>query len=39
MFCFLFTSSSSGVKHVDKKDGAGKGNWGTAEDELAGETQ
>ena len=28
-----------GVKAVDKKDGAGKGNWGTATDELAVELE
>jgi len=28
-------SEKTGVKHIDKKDGAGKGNWGTPEDELA----
>jgi len=28
-------SEKTGVKAVDKKDGAGKGNWGTATDELA----
>jgi len=30
-------SEKTGVKAVDKKEGAGKGNWGTATDELAAE--
>jgi hypothetical protein len=28
---------NSGIKAVDKKEGAGKGNWGTATDELVAE--
>jgi len=28
---------SSGVKAVDKRDGSGRGNWGTVQDDLAGE--
>jgi hypothetical protein len=32
---FIMFIYVSGVKHIDKKDGAGKGNWGTPEDELA----
>jgi len=30
-------SEKTGVKAVDKKDGAGKANWGTPQDELAAE--
>jgi hypothetical protein len=29
----------SGVKPADKKAGFGKGNWGTEQDELTGETE
>jgi hypothetical protein len=25
----------SGIKPLDKKDGAGKSNWGTVDDEIA----
>jgi len=30
-------SEKTGIKAVDKKDGAGRGNWGTAADELVAE--
>ena len=29
--------TKSGIKPIDKKDGAGKGNWGTPEDEIVAE--
>lgn len=32
-------SDKTGVKPMTKKDGAGKGNWGTETDELTGETE
>uniref|UniRef100_A0A915D048 Hyaluronan/mRNA-binding protein domain-containing protein n=1 Tax=Ditylenchus dipsaci TaxID=166011 RepID=A0A915D048_9BILA len=32
-------SDKTGVRSVPKKDGFGKGNWGTEKDELAGETE
>uniref|UniRef100_A0A1I8A6V4 HABP4_PAI-RBP1 domain-containing protein n=1 Tax=Steinernema glaseri TaxID=37863 RepID=A0A1I8A6V4_9BILA len=32
-------SEQTGVKSVDKKDGHGKGNWGTEQDELAAEDE
>lgn len=35
----LSGSDKAGVKPIDKKDGYGKGNWGTEQDELAGETE
>ena len=36
-FYFFCYKNESGIKAVDKKEGAGKGNWGTAVDELAAE--
>lgn len=35
----LSGSDKAGVKPVDKKEGYGKGNWGTEQDELAAETE
>lgn len=35
----LSGSDKAGVKPIEKKDGYGKGNWGTEQDELAGETE
>jgi len=32
-------SDKTGVKPMTKRDGAGKGNWGTEADELTGETE
>jgi len=34
---FYYSIQNRGIKAVDKKEGAGKGNWGTAVDELAAE--
>lgn len=32
-------SNKTGVRSIPKRDGFGKGNWGTQKDELAGETE
>jgi hypothetical protein len=36
---FYYSIQNRGIKAVDKKEGAGKGNWGTAVDELAAELE